>query len=287
MTKKAKYNFEANLLKLSDSDDFVKVIKEWIFIYKKKCEHQDKTCVCNHKVKNCIFLYNKITKKTIIVGTECYKKFGSEKKKKSTRVTIYQQMLIDMLNKGEYESLEDGLLEYSKNCEEEVKQHYEERMESDDLEELEDLLNEVNYLINEFNLNYLVFIRKEISVKINDIKTEQKIAEELEKKRKEELEKKRIEEERIHKRELEELEKKRKERKERKRLEQEGLFKESEEETNEFNTSISNQSQELYKKTKEQEDEDWSNFLKEQEIDRAATLERIKKNVKSNNLYNK
>jgi hypothetical protein len=276
MTKKAKFNFEANLLNLSDSNDFVKAIKEWNFIYKEKYEHQDKTCVCNHKVKNCIFLYNKITKKTIIVGTECYKKFGFEKKKNSTRKTIYHQMLIEMLTKGEYESLEDGLLEYSKNCEEEVKQHYKERMETDDLEDLKDLFDEVNYLIKEFNLNYLVSIRKEISVKINDIKTEQKIAEELEKKRKEELEKKRIEEERILR---EELEKKRKERKERKRLKQEGLFKESEEETNEFNTSMSYQSQELYKKTKEQEDEDWINFLKEQEIDRAATLERIKKNV--------
>lgn len=272
MTKKAKFNFEANLLKLSDSDDFVKAIKEWNFIYKEKYEHQDNTCVCNHKVKNCIFLYNKITKKTIIVGTECYKKFGFEKKKKSTRKTIYQQMLIEMLTKGEYESLEDGLLEYSKNCEEEVKQHYKERMETDDLEELEDLFDEVNYLINEFNLDYLVSIKIDIIEKIVNIK---KLLEE-EKKRKEELKKKRIEEERILR---EELKKKRKERKERKRLEQEGLFKESEEETNEFNTSMSYQSQELYKKTKEQEDEDWINFLKEQEIDRAATLERIKKNV--------
>lgn len=279
MTKKTKYNFEANLLKLSDSDDFVKAIKERNFIYKEKYEHQDKTCVCNHKVKNCIFLYNKITGKTIIVGTGCYKKFGFEKKKNSIRKTIYQQILIEMLTKGEYDSLEDGLLEYSKNCEEEVKQHYEERMETDDLEKLEDLFDEVNYLINEFNLNYLVSIRKQISVKINDIKTEQKIAEELERIRKRKLEKKRKEEERIRKRELEEREKKRKERKERKRMEQEGLFNESEEETNEFNTSMSYQLQELYKKTKEQEDEDWSNFLKEQEIDRAATLERIKKNV--------
>jgi len=211
MTKKTKYNFEENLLKLSQSNVFPVAIKEWNFIYKESYNHQDKTCVCNHKVKNCNFLYNKFKGNTIIVGTGCYKKFGFEKKKKSTRKTIYQQILIEMLTKGEYDSLEDGLLEYSKECEEEVKQHYEVRMETDDLEDLKDLFDEVNYLIKEFNLNYLVSIRKEISVKINDIKTEQKIAEELERIRKRKLEKKRKEEERIRKRELEELEKKRKE----------------------------------------------------------------------------
>ena len=210
MTKKTKYNFEENLLKLSQSNVFPVAIKEWNFIYKESYNHQDKTCVCNHKVKNCNFLYNKFKGNTIIVGTGCYKKFGFEKKKKSTRKTIYQQILIEMLTKGEYDSLEDGLLEYSKECEEEVKQHYEVRMETDDLEDLKDLFDEVNYLIKEFNLNYLVSIRKEISVKINDIKTEQKIAEELERIRKRKLEKKRKEEERIRKRELEELEKKRK-----------------------------------------------------------------------------
>ncbi len=56
--------------------------------------------------QNISFMYNKLTKNTISVGTDCYKKFGF-KKNGVIKNPIFYNVIKNILQKGEYEIIED------------------------------------------------------------------------------------------------------------------------------------------------------------------------------------
>lgn len=74
---KAKYNFNTNLIRLSykKSNKFEEVINEWVIIHKEKRDNKDRICICNHKIQNVTYIYNRFNENTIIVGSHCCKKF--------------------------------------------------------------------------------------------------------------------------------------------------------------------------------------------------------------------
>jgi hypothetical protein len=83
-----KHKFNENLLKLSQSSD-IKIAKtEWYEIYKETKENgmEYGLCICQHKIKHIIYMFNKYTKKTISVGTGCCKKFKLQQNKLNNRI---------------------------------------------------------------------------------------------------------------------------------------------------------------------------------------------------------
>jgi len=216
------YNFENNLLKLSLNQDINYALLEWDYIYNDICNEKSGLCICQHKIKNIYFMYNKLTNNMINVGSNCYKKFGFKKNKKINN-PIFYNVIKNIFQKGEYEIIND-LNNYVNKVEELFIKYITNEYNiiinkyPIKLDKLEELLNNIDNLINEYNIQYLTSIFNEIKEKINKLKKE--TLEKLEKERLEKLEKERLERERLERERLE------KERLERERLEKERLEKE-------------------------------------------------------------
>uniref|UniRef100_A0A6C0EFJ4 Uncharacterized protein n=1 Tax=viral metagenome TaxID=1070528 RepID=A0A6C0EFJ4_9ZZZZ len=89
--KDAVYKFNENILKLSLNANIDNAKLEWEKILEDK---NDGLCICQHKIKNIIYMYNILTKKTIMVGSRCYKKFNFN------NTTIKSKILKDILKKN-------------------------------------------------------------------------------------------------------------------------------------------------------------------------------------------
>ena len=62
----AKYKFESNLLKLSESTDFDTAKTEWITIPREN-EEGNALCLCQHRIKNINYMCNTRTNKIITI----------------------------------------------------------------------------------------------------------------------------------------------------------------------------------------------------------------------------
>jgi hypothetical protein len=112
-----KYKFDINLLQLSNSKD-IKIAKtEWSEVCREYRKDYTGLCICQHTLKNIIYMYNKFTKYTISVGVGCCKKFNLQPVKINN--TILQNVLRNMLIKGEYKII-NNILEYTQNIETEL-----------------------------------------------------------------------------------------------------------------------------------------------------------------------
>ena len=107
MINNARHKFKTNLLKASYSPDFEIAKTEWAKIDEERdldeCDSQ--LCICQRKVRNIIYMYNKTTNKSIFVGTKCYNKF--ELQSKTIKDEVYRNILLDAIRKGEYEVIDD------------------------------------------------------------------------------------------------------------------------------------------------------------------------------------
>jgi hypothetical protein len=107
MVNNARHKFKTNLLKASYSPDFEIAKTEWAKIDEERdldeCDSQ--LCICQRKVRNIIYMYNKTTNKSIFVGTKCYNKF--EFKSHKIKDEVYRNILLDAIRKGEYEVIDD------------------------------------------------------------------------------------------------------------------------------------------------------------------------------------
>lgn len=80
--------FKENILNVSDNKTSIEqAVLEWILIRNYKDSRQETTCICQRKIKNIYYLYNKKNGKTIAVGETCYTKFKEQEKKLPTRIT--------------------------------------------------------------------------------------------------------------------------------------------------------------------------------------------------------
>ena len=96
-SEKNYHNFERNLLKASYANNLKDATKEWVEITTKQYESKE-TCICNHKIKTVVFMYNSLTHKTIMVGTACFKKFVLNVGCKRMH-SVLKSILVDFLNK--------------------------------------------------------------------------------------------------------------------------------------------------------------------------------------------
>lgn len=182
ITKDAKYKFELNLLKASVSQIIDNAKKEWNIIYEEKRENNDGLCICQRKVKNVIYMYNLNTKNTIIVGSTCCKKFNMSNDILNNKILI--NILKKSLIKGEY-TIIDNIITYCQSVEDQLLNHFQIKFEEiieknipkEDgysssyrcCQDLESLSNDINELIQSYNLNYLDNIYNLITTKLNKL----------------------------------------------------------------------------------------------------------------------
>ena len=204
LLSKKYYKFENNLLKLSINTSIDGALIEWNEIYKEMRDENTGLCICQRKIKNIYFMYNKLTKKTISVGSNCYTKFGF-KKNGVIKNPIFYNVIKNILQKGEYEiiedivsyvnKIEDSLIKYIKNEYDNIINKHPIK-----LDKLEELIKNIENLINEYDIQYLLNIFNEIKERLNKEQLKKLEKERLEK---EQLEKERLEKERLQKEQLE------------------------------------------------------------------------------------
>lgn len=76
--KTAAFKFNDNLLKSSLAQDVDVAKTEWEFFITEKCDEK-KLCICQHRIKNVNYFFNKLNGNIICCGTTCCKKFNFEK----------------------------------------------------------------------------------------------------------------------------------------------------------------------------------------------------------------
>ena len=172
------YKFNIHLLKLSKSKDLKIAKTEWREIYREKREEKTGLCICQHTLKNIIYMYNIFTKHTISVGTSCCKKFKLQIIKINN---ILENVICEMLIKGEYKII-NNILEYTNNIKTQLIKYIRNQYENmTNLEQLKKFNNDIKILINEYDLKYLDDIYEEIMGKIvNEEKKEYEKKMELE-----------------------------------------------------------------------------------------------------------
>ena len=223
--KNAAYKFNTNLLKASSSQILNDAKKEWCVIYEEEREKQDGLCICQRKVKYVTYMYNAVTQYTIIVGTKCSKNFNMNKTKLANN--ILNNILKCNLTKGEYTNI-DNIITYCKSIEEELLHYFLTEYENtikkysyydncndgnqidriwirfmeDYHNDLIKISSDMNELIQQYNLSYLVKLYKSIISKITiigeKIQTKQEVIklQECQRKIEEEHQKQKMEEQR-------------------------------------------------------------------------------------------
>lgn len=173
------YKFNIHLLKLSKSEDLKIAKTEWREIYREKREEKTGLCICQHSLKNIIYMYNIFTKHTISVGTSCCKKFKLQIIKINN---ILKNVISEMLIKGEYKII-NNILEYTNNIKTQLIKYIRNQYENmRNLEQLKKFNNDIKILINDYDLTYLHDIYDEIIEKIiNEEKKENEKKMKLEK----------------------------------------------------------------------------------------------------------
>lgn len=183
ITKDSKYKFDINLLKASSSQIIENAKKEWNIIYEEKRKNNDGLCICQRQVKNVIYMYNIITKNTIIVGLSCCKKFNMSNNILNNK--ILSNILKNSLTKGEYTNI-NNIITYCNSVEEQLLNYIQTEFETMikkyiKKENLETIYNNnycedlklfstyINELIQQYNLNYLENIYILITTKINEL----------------------------------------------------------------------------------------------------------------------
>lgn len=190
----AKFRFDTNLLNASHSNELENAKKEWKFVLEEKRDTQDGLCICQRRVKKVIFMYNVKTKLTIMVGSTCHKKFNMSSNKINK---FLSNMLNNSLLKGEY-SLINNIIKYSNSVEEELiksfqfeyekiissymhdKQTNNRSMKEWDYipKKLSKLLEDIQILIEDYELDYLQDLYIQIFTKMHEIYEEIKKYEE-------------------------------------------------------------------------------------------------------------
>lgn len=158
----SKYKFNTNLLDLSKSNDLEIAKTEWLEIYTEQRTDKSGLCICQHKIKNIIFMYNIFTKFTICVGTNCCKKFNFKINKLNNN--IFKNIMVKMIKNSDYKII-NNIIEYTQDIELElikcIRNEYNNNISK--LENLKELNNEIKMLIDNYKLLYLHDIYNEVS----------------------------------------------------------------------------------------------------------------------------
>lgn len=102
------YNYEKNILELSETNDINEVPKEWVSLAPSHRVDEKERCICNRRIIIMERFFNTITKRVINVGTKCVKGLRLNKCKSVDSVI---KSFIDG-EPGEYQQILD-LIKYS------------------------------------------------------------------------------------------------------------------------------------------------------------------------------
>lgn len=156
-----KYKFNENLLKLSKNKNLELAKTEWREIYRENRTEKTGLCICQHRLKNIIYMYNIYTKYTITVGSDCCKKFNLQLVKLDN--TILKNVIGQMLVRGEYEII-NNILEYTNDIQNQLIKYIRNIYENEKiLAKIQKLHSDIGILIKDYDLTYLQDIYDEIN----------------------------------------------------------------------------------------------------------------------------
>ena len=156
MRNTSSYKFTANLLKASCSTEIEAAKLEWCKIDEEHVSDDSKilTCICQHRIKHVVYMYNKTTAKSIMVGSTCFNKFKLVSC--NVRDCVYRQILFEALQKGESHII-NNIIEYTDYVKNRHIEYYDTYISKnkDNLRILHKIKGTINNLINEDGVNYL------------------------------------------------------------------------------------------------------------------------------------
>jgi hypothetical protein len=172
--------FEKTIQKYSQDSDYQ---KEWYII----CSENTKTyhhCICGHTVKRITYIYNKMTKYIMVVGTTCIKKCGI---KQYLKHGILVLTIKNILETKTYTTNSDNnvIIPYFHSIlNDSIQKRYSEFQEKinicisnnididyyDIIAPFRRLLNDVCYLVTEYNYDFMILL-KEIETNVNAMNT--------------------------------------------------------------------------------------------------------------------
>ena len=161
------FNFSENILKLSTNSNIDEAIKEWSLIDEGKTEEAVNTCICQKRIKHFSYMYNSKTKKTILVGMRCCKKFNINDAGIKNR--LWRNVLQSSVRSGHYVIIDD-VLEYSESTTKKLIDLIKTRFDECKYRAADrrDWLNDIENLVNEYDMTILKGISEEINKNAND-----------------------------------------------------------------------------------------------------------------------
>ena len=155
------FKFPENILKRSSDSNIDEAIKEWSLIAEGKTEEAVNTCICQKKIKHFSYMYNSKTKQTILVGMRCCKKFNINDAGIKNR--LLRKVLQSSVRSGHYVIIDD-VLEYSESITKKLMDLIKTRFDECKYRPADrrDLLNDIENLINEYDMTSLKGISEEI-----------------------------------------------------------------------------------------------------------------------------
>ena len=143
----ARYKFEENIFKLSETKEVAKLHDEWEFI--NNDERDDGHCICNRKITHVNYFYNIKTNKYIMVGDSCKDKLCLKIIKKGG-VKRYIDKLMN--NKGEYLEILD-MIQYSNDTMLKIYQYFEDIAITNDIIMLNRIINVLKDILRKITNN--------------------------------------------------------------------------------------------------------------------------------------
>ncbi len=185
--KKTTNKFNKNLFEASENKTNIEETKkEWEIINEEKRKDLDRLCICQHKIKNVIYLYNKHTKNIINCGVECVKKFqmeNNEKMKKGMMREVLSKVLREKKTEDEKYEMRWSLEKYLPDVKMNLINLIDRELSTSkyDMDKLGELRIKIKELIEEYRITYLD------DVLVNIMDTIQELKEKKEEERRREL----------------------------------------------------------------------------------------------------
>jgi hypothetical protein len=149
----SKYNFNNNLLNLSQNKNIDDAIKEWLIIYNEERSIQSGHCICQRKVKNIFYLVNKLNNNCISTGVVCCKKFNINC---YLNEGIVKNIYSENISNGNYEII-DNLIIYKNNIQDQIIDYFNKKLDihMTNIADILDIINEIEDSIKLYNIDYL------------------------------------------------------------------------------------------------------------------------------------
>ena len=165
----ASYKFKQNLLKASESQNFEDAILEWHFVDHDTLELGEISCICQHSISHVYYLYNIKTRLTIVVGKDCFKKFGMKKRllENEDLLCLFRRCIRQM--RGEYKTIDDIYM-YCNTVQSYLITHFKEEF-SNSIENLSKqclIYIQIDALVNKYNIKYLQELLEAFKTSIED-----------------------------------------------------------------------------------------------------------------------